>query len=70
MKSVATRITSAARLLLAAALLLALPLGAQQPAPKAPKADTPRQLILDTKPWTGDFDGMLERRLIRVLRPL
>ena len=66
MKSVAKRITCAAHLLLTAALLLALPLGAQQP---APKADKPRQLHLDTKPWKGDFDAMLERRMLRVLVP-
>jgi membrane-bound lytic murein transglycosylase MltF len=28
-----------------------------------------RQLILEHKPWKGDFDGMIERRLIRVLAP-
>jgi membrane-bound lytic murein transglycosylase MltF len=27
---------------------------------------TPRQLTIASKPWTGDFDGMLERRMIRV----
>ena len=29
----------------------------------------PRQLSLETKPWKGDFDEMLERRQIRVLVP-
>jgi membrane-bound lytic murein transglycosylase MltF len=29
----------------------------------------PRQLEIDYKQWTGDFDGMLERRHIRVLVP-
>ena len=28
-----------------------------------------RQLIIQTKAWTGDFDGMVERRVIRVLAP-
>lgn len=28
-----------------------------------------RQLGLATKPWTGDFDQMLERRVIRVYSP-
>lgn len=37
----------------------------QQPAPAA----KPRQLNLELKPWKGDFDQMLERRLIRVLVP-
>ena len=32
-------------------------------------AETPRQLSLANKPWQGDFDAMLERRLIRVLIP-
>jgi ABC-type amino acid transport substrate-binding protein len=32
-------------------------------------AETPRQLSLENKPWQGDFDAMLERRLIRVLIP-
>ena len=37
--------------------------GAAVPAP------SPRRLLTSTKPWTGDFDGMLERRTIRVLVP-
>src|SRR5499427_5362744 len=32
-------------------------------------AETPRQLSLERQPWQGDFDAMLERRLIRVLIP-
>lgn len=40
--------------------------GAQQPAPEAGKT---RQLHLDSQPWKGDFDAMLERRMIRVLVP-
>ena len=32
-------------------------------------AATPRQLSLENKPWKGDFDAMLERRMIRVLVP-
>ena len=39
------------------------------PAGVAAAPDTPRQLIFENKPWTGDFDGMLERRMIRVLIP-
>lgn len=34
----------------------------------APAAPT-RQLPVHRRPWTGDFDGMLERRMIRVLVP-
>src|SRR5262249_49219149 len=29
----------------------------------------PRQLQIQNKPWTGDFDRMLERRMIRVYAP-
>jgi len=36
---------------------------------EAARADKPRQLSLENKPWKGDFDGMLERRKIRVLVP-
>ena len=32
-------------------------------------ADEPRLLAFENKPWSGDFDGMLERRMIRVLVP-
>jgi membrane-bound lytic murein transglycosylase MltF len=48
------------------AALLCAPAGAQEQAkPKPP----PRQFALEVKPWTGDFDAMLERRLIRILVP-
>ena len=30
---------------------------------------SPRQLSLAAKPWTGDFDAMVQRRMIRVLVP-
>ena len=51
---------------LAAAILCAAPAGAQE---KAAAPAKPRQLSLQNKPWTGDFDQMLERRVIRVLAP-
>jgi membrane-bound lytic murein transglycosylase MltF len=51
---------------LAAAILCALPAAAQE---KGAAAAKPRQLSLENDPWTGDFDGMLERRVIRVLVP-
>jgi len=55
--------------LIAALALYAAPLSwAQRPAAGAPK-DKPRQLSLENKPWKGDFDQMLERRVIRVLAP-
>jgi membrane-bound lytic murein transglycosylase MltF len=50
---------------LAAAILCAPPARAQEKA-AAPK---PRQLSLQSEPWTGDFDQMLERHFIRVLVP-
>jgi membrane-bound lytic murein transglycosylase MltF len=51
---------------LAAAILCAAPVGAQE---KAAAPAKPRQLSLQNEPWTGDFDQMLERRVIRVLAP-
>ena len=30
----------------------------------------PRELKIANKPWTGDFDKMLERRVIRVYAPV
>jgi hypothetical protein len=43
---------------------------AQQPAtvPAAEDAEA-RAFVIDNKPWKGDFDAMLERRLIRVIVP-
>jgi membrane-bound lytic murein transglycosylase MltF len=37
--------------------------------PKAMSKQAVRQLEISNKPWTGDFDQMLERRVIRVLVP-
>jgi membrane-bound lytic murein transglycosylase MltF len=37
--------------------------------PESPAARAPRQLSVGNKPWRGDFDRMLERRMIRVLVP-
>jgi membrane-bound lytic murein transglycosylase MltF len=34
-----------------------------------PAAAKPRQLAINNKPWIGDFDKMLERRMIRVYSP-
>lgn len=44
---------------------------AQAPAPSAPSAPSAplRALPTETREWKGDFDGMLERRMIRVLVP-
>jgi membrane-bound lytic murein transglycosylase MltF len=47
-------------------VLAAAGASAQQAAQDAPKA---RALPTETKPWKGDFDGMVDRRVIRVLVP-
>jgi len=39
------------------------------PQPKPVPKQAVRQLEISNKPWTGDFDQMLERRMIRVLVP-
>jgi len=38
-------------------------------APSPTPAAQPRKLAISNKPWTGDFDKMLERRMIRVYAP-
>lgn len=45
--------------------------GAAKAAAAAPAGGSvpPRQLAIANKPWTGDFDAMLERRMIRVAAP-
>lgn len=53
------------RLMFATILLFTLQTGIAQ-AQDHPK---PRQLLIDNQPWTGDFDKMIERRMIRVLVP-
>ena len=59
--------------LMAAAALGAAPASAPvavpAPAPLQDETALKRQLSLETAPWTGDFDKMLERRVIRVLVP-
>ena len=61
--SLASPATLAALLL--AATLVAPGTSAQEKKPAA----TPRQLSLENTPWQGDFEVMLERRMIRVLIP-
>jgi len=58
-------------IVLSLVLILSVPSSnaAQSPASAAPSVDKPRQLVIDTKPWTGDFDQMVSRRMIRVLVP-
>jgi membrane-bound lytic murein transglycosylase MltF len=42
---------------------------ADAPDAKPAARSAPRQLAIANKPWTGDFDRMLQRRMIRVLVP-
>jgi membrane-bound lytic murein transglycosylase MltF len=63
----------------ASALAQSAPPAKAAPAPGQPAAATgmqsvdgsatPRQLAIANKPWTGDFDKMLERRMIRIYAP-
>jgi membrane-bound lytic murein transglycosylase MltF len=46
-----------------------LPAIARASAPDAPPGPPARGLTTSLRPWTGDFDGMLERRVIRALVP-
>ena len=51
----------------ASLVLVAGALGQSSGSPQSKPAA--RQLTTEAKPWTGDFGGMLERRVIRVLVP-
>src|SRR4051794_27763813 len=42
--------------------------GGQTP-PQAPSPARPAAALIASKPWTGDFDGMVARRRIRILTP-
>src|SRR5215831_5157110 len=42
---------------------------AQAPAPSPTPAAQPRKLTISNKVWTGDFDKLFERRMIRVYAP-
>ena len=55
--------------LIALPLFLSLAVLCAGPAQAAAAPEKARQLTFENKPWTGDFDGMLERRMIRVLIP-
>jgi membrane-bound lytic murein transglycosylase MltF len=50
-----------------ACLLVAAPALAQLPAPKAAAGTLTIDPLEMQKPWSGDLDGMIERRVIRVL---
>jgi len=64
---VLTVIRSAAALLLAVASISVA--GAAEPAAAPAAAPPPRRLAIANKVWTGDFDKLLERRMIRVYSP-
>jgi len=48
---------------------LAAAAGAAGEAPAATGERTAAVLQVGTRPWTGDFDGMVKRRIVRVLVP-
>src|SRR5262245_11254277 len=56
---------------LAALLLWSAAASSQTTAPSPPPTAEaqPRKLAIANKPWTGDFDKLLERRMIRVYSP-
>jgi membrane-bound lytic murein transglycosylase MltF len=51
----------------AIAIIAAIVFTAARLAPTAEMAPTPEEATLLNEPWIGDFDGMVKRRLIRVL---
>jgi len=54
----------------AGVLALVATAAAAQPAAKAPvESPEPRKLAIVNKVWTGDFDKLLERRMLRVYAP-
>ncbi|MGC9457163.1 MAG: transglycosylase SLT domain-containing protein [Halothiobacillaceae bacterium] len=55
-------------ILFALTLFLA-PLAAVASADDSVDDPRPRQLLIENVPWTGDFDAMIDRRMIRVLVP-
>jgi membrane-bound lytic murein transglycosylase MltF len=57
------------RFLVAAVSLSVGLASAQAPASTSAAPDVPRKLSIANKKWTGDFDRMLERRMIRVYAP-
>jgi len=47
----------------------AAPAGSASPAAAASASSEERELDVRAKPWIGDFDGMIERRVVRFLVP-
>ena len=62
-----TRIVSGVVCAVLAAIFATAPESAESAAPGESRA--PSGLKHELEPWRGDFDGMLERRVIRVLVP-
>ena len=58
-----------ASLLVVRAVLAAAPTTAPAKSSELPASFEVRKLQIANKPWTGDFDQMLERRMIRVYAP-
>ena len=56
-----------ATLLVVPPWVLGQPAGSEQSEQES--SQKPRQLLLTNKQWTGDFDKLVERRMIRVLVP-
>ena len=52
---------------IAIAIIAAIVVTAPRVTPTAETAPTPEEATLLNEPWIGDFDGMVKRRLIRVL---
>lgn len=66
------RVTSLAVIVIAVFLMLPATLSWAEPATQAQEDDNPlrlRSLALANEPWLGDFDQILEKRIIRVLVP-
>jgi hypothetical protein len=58
-----------ARTLLVSVGIAACATVAHGQATPADAAAVPRRLAISNKPWTGDFEKMLERRMIRIYAP-
>ena len=58
-----------ARALLVAFGMAACATVAHGQAPSTDAAGMPRRLAISNKPWMGDFEKMLERRMIRIYAP-
>ena len=69
MKPSVARCVGAVLLAIAAASAVAQTASAAAPSVAPAASAAARQLAINNKPWAGDFDAMLERRLIRVYAP-